>query len=75
MSMKMSEVIRDRIKLALHLPRHKLVCAVVVGQNSGQAMRYASRCLWDVDNDGFATASYENGSLFATATVYAVYCD
>jgi len=74
LSTRLSDAIRDRIK-ALHLSRHKLVCTVVVGQHGGQAMRHASRCIWDADNDGFATASYDNGSLFATATVYAAYYD
>jgi len=74
MSMQLSEAIKDRIK-ALHLPRYKLICTVVIGQNSGQSMRHASRWLWDADNDGFASVSYDNGSLFATATVYVVYYD
>jgi len=75
LSTQLSYAIRDRIKLALHLPRYKLVCAAVVGQNAGQALRHASRCLWDAHDDGFATASYQNDSLFATATVYAAYYD
>jgi len=74
MAKQLSEVIKDRIK-ALRMPRYKLVCSVVIGQNSGQAVRNASRCLWDADNDGFASASYANRSLLATATVYAVYYD
>jgi len=74
MSTQLSEVIKERIK-ALRLPRYKLVCSVIIGQNSGQALRHVSRCLCDADNDGFASASYSNNSLFATATVYAVYND
>jgi len=72
MSKQLSEVIKDRIKV-LRLPRYKLVCTVIIGQNGDQDVRHASRCLCDSDNDGFASASYENGSLFATASVYAVY--
>jgi len=74
MAMRLSEVIKDRVK-ALPLRRYKLVCSVVIGQNGGQAVRHASRCLCDADNDGFASASYANSSLFAIATVYAVYHD
>jgi len=74
MSKQLSEVIKDRIKV-LRLPRYKLLCTVAIGQNSGQAVRHTSRCLWDSDNDGFASASYKNSSLFATASVYAVYYD
>jgi len=74
MSRRLSEVIRDRVK-TLRLPRYKLVCTVLIGQNSGQALQHASRCLLDADNDGFASASYENSSLFASATVYAIYYD
>ena len=74
MSLQLGEVIKDRIK-ALRLTRYKLVCLVVIGQNTGQAVRHASRCLWDAHNDSFASASYVNSSLFATATVYAIYYD
>jgi len=74
MSMLLSEVIRDRIK-ALRQRRHKVVCSVVIGENGGQALRHASRCLSNADCDSFASSSYTNNSLFAVATVYAVYHD
>jgi len=36
-------------------------------------MQLSSRCLWVPTTDGCATASYSNSSLFAVATVFAVY--
>jgi len=76
MSKQLSEVIRNHINFKLlRLRRYKLVCSVVVGQNSGQSVRIASRCLCDSENDAFASATYESRSLFAIASVYAVYYD
>jgi hypothetical protein len=56
-------------------PRYRVVCAVVIGQLSGQSLRYASRCMWDPSRDSYASGSFQNSSLFATATVFAVYYD
>jgi len=36
-------------------------------------MQLASRCLWVPNTDAFSSASFSNDSLFAVATVYAVY--
>lgn len=72
LSEQLSEIIRARVK-ELGLRRHKIVCVVTIGQIRGQTVRCASRCLWDSDTDGEATATFQNHSLFATATVYAIY--
>ena len=54
-------------------PRYRIVCTVMIGQLTGQSVRYVSRCMWDTATDSSASASYQNSSLFATATVFAVY--
>lgn len=41
-------------------PRYKLVFQATFGENSGQMVRCASRCLWDADNDNCASASWSN---------------
>ncbi|XP_041354348.1 dynein light chain Tctex-type protein 2B-like [Gigantopelta aegis] len=53
--------------------RYKLVVQVFVGQNVNQGVQVASRCVWNADTDTYATVSYENSSLFAVASCYAVY--
>ncbi|CAH1775094.1 unnamed protein product [Owenia fusiformis] len=72
LSQTLSEMIKNRVK-EMNFPRYKIVCVVTIGQNCGQDFRSASRCLWDRDNDTFATVTFKNSSLFAIANVYATY--
>ncbi len=69
---RLSEAIKVRVK-ALQFKRHKLVVHVLVGSHNGQSMELASRCLWNQDTDSYASATYQNTSLFAIASVYGVY--
>ena len=69
---RLSEAIKVRVK-ALQFTRHKLVVHVLVGSHSGQCLELASRCLWNQETDSYATASYQNSSLFAIASVYGIY--
>ena len=41
-------------------PRYKLIFQALVGENNNQALRIASRCLWDKDLDHCATATFSN---------------
>lgn len=66
------EQIRVRVR-ELSLPRYKLVCSVVLGPREGQGVHVVSRALWDEVHDGLASATFTNSSLFAVATVHAVY--
>jgi len=68
----MCSVIKDKVKeLQQGDKRHrKLVVHVMVGQDAGQTVRFASRCLWDVSDDSMASATYRNNSLFAVAVVF-----
>ncbi|XP_074545280.1 dynein light chain Tctex-type 5 [Halichoeres trimaculatus] len=72
MTKTLCEVIKARVK-DLMIPRYKIVVLVHIGQLTGQSMQISSRCLWDPSNDTFASYSFKNSSLFAVATVYAVY--
>ena len=42
------------------MPRYKLICQASVGENNGQSMRMASRCLWDKDYDTCASVTWTN---------------
>ncbi|XP_048800269.1 dynein light chain Tctex-type 5 [Lagopus muta] len=72
MAATVSEVIKARVK-DLVLPRYKIVVVTHIGQLNGQGMQIGSRCLWDPTTDTFASYVFQNTSLFALATVYAVY--
>ena len=54
------ETIKKRVKEECYLPRHKLVCQVVLGEMKDQGVRVTSRCLWDPDSDNYASAYYKN---------------
>uniref|UniRef100_A0A8D2KW47 Tctex1 domain containing 4 n=1 Tax=Varanus komodoensis TaxID=61221 RepID=A0A8D2KW47_VARKO len=68
----LSDLIRNRVK-DLTPSRYKLVCNVFLGQQANQGLLIASRSLWDVGNDSFASATFTNSSLFAVATVHGIY--
>lgn len=51
---------------APHLARPQ----VTFCQQSGQAMRVASRCLWDPANDGSACGHFENDTLVCACQVW-----
>jgi len=54
-------------------PRYKLVFQASFGENMGQMVRTASRCLWDADTDNCASASWDNGRVYAVAMCFALY--
>ena len=68
----LSSRIIERVK-SLNIERYKLVCLVNVGSKHNQGIRVASRCLWNEEVDTQATASVENSTLFAVATVFGIY--
>eukprot|EP00164_Ancoracysta_twista_P002517 GFYU01003351.1.p1 GENE.GFYU01003351.1~~GFYU01003351.1.p1 ORF type:complete len:131 (+),score=38.23 GFYU01003351.1:109-501(+) len=72
LSKKICDKIREQAK-ALECPRYKLIVQATVGEIKGQTVRVASRCLWDTGNDNYASDSYRNSSLWATAIVFGVY--
>ena len=55
--------------------RYKLISHVVIGEMKGQDIRFGSRCLWDTGNDKLVSVVYKNGSLYAVATIFAIYYD
>lgn len=70
----LSSTIKDRAK-AFPWKRYRYVVQVIVGQNSQQAVKIGSRCIWDEKNDNFACASYKSKTLFAVAACYGIYLE
>ena len=74
MCITLSEVIKRRVKeLGKIVERFKLVVTVSLGQNIGQGLTIASRSLWNEKTDSYASASLNNGSLFAVGIVFGGY--
>jgi tctex1 domain-containing protein 2 len=69
---KLSDTITQEIKL-LPNSRHKIVTIVFIGENKGQDLRVASRCLWDSRYDNCISVEYKNQSMFVVANVYGLY--
>ena len=72
LSQSLSDVIKSRVK-EMNCPRYKFVCQVTIGEAGGQGIYHTSRCMWNTTTDNFATATYNNASLFAVANVYGLY--
>lgn len=72
LSKTLTEVIKGKVK-EMSFPRYKIICLVLIGQKLGQGLEVASRSIWNTDTDNYASATFENHSLFAVASVYATY--
>jgi hypothetical protein len=70
---KIAEEIKSLVKNTLSIPSYKVVVQTVIGQISGQGVRVASKCLWDDENDNYASFTYTNNSLFCTGIVFGIY--
>ncbi len=57
----------------LSMPAYKLIVSAVLGEVKGQGIKIASKCLWDVQNDNYATFTYQNEKLFCTCMVFGIY--
>lgn len=75
LSKDIADKIKEKIKCTLHIPRYKLVTQVTVGQMKDQGVRITSRCLWDTSTDNYATASFQNQHIWASAIVFGLYTD
>ena len=62
----LTDIIKEKVK-DMGYDRYKLVVQVCVGQKKGQAMRFASRCLWDTSCDNYASEFFENKTLYCVA--------
>ncbi|XP_069134496.1 dynein light chain Tctex-type 5-like [Argopecten irradians] len=71
LSLQLSDTIRNTIK-RMKFPRYKFVSFVTIGQKGNPNVVVASRCVWNTDDDSFASVTYENKTLFANAVVFAM---
>ncbi|KAL4608182.1 tctex1 domain-containing protein 2-like [Arapaima gigas] len=72
LSRTLADSIKDKLKEA-GFDRYKLVVQVIIGQQGGETIKVASRCLWDADTDSFAQDVFVNDSLFCVAAAFGCY--
>ena len=75
LSKDIADKIKDQCRKELNLPRYKIIVQVTVGQRKDQGVRITSRCLWDTSTDQYASASYQNEFVWASALVFGMYTD
>nr|7K58_O Chain O, Dynein light chain 2A [Tetrahymena thermophila]7K5B_O Chain O, Dynein light chain 2A [Tetrahymena thermophila] len=64
--------LREKIKRG-KVPRYKIGVQVVFGEIKGQGLRIASKCLWDVQNDNYASYTYTSEKVYCTGIVFGCY--
>lgn len=74
LSVEICDQIRDECK-KLKMPRYKIIVQATIGQLKGQGVRICSRCLWDETTDNYASASYQNQTLWASVMVFGLYTE
>lgn len=74
LTIELADMIRSLTK-DMYQPRYKVLVFVAVGDNKGQDMRLASRCLWNTDFDNCVSVSHSTKNIWASAIVYLLYCD
>lgn len=73
LSIEISEKIKVSARKLKCSPRYKIAVIVHLGQRNNQGLYIGSRCLWNSDQDTFASVQYTNSTLFAVAILYACY--
>merc|ERR1712066_1175722 len=71
-TLELSNDIKAAVK-ELNIPRYKIIVQVVIGEQASQGLRVASKCLWDVTSDNWASYTFQNNSLFAVGMVFGCY--
>ena len=75
LSKDIADKIKEKCKSTMDLPRYKIIVQVTIGQMRDQGVRITSRSLWDTTTDNYATVSYQNQNIWASAIVFGLYTD
>jgi len=75
LSKDIADKIKEKCKSTMDIPRYKIVVQVTIGQMKDQGVKITSRCLWDTTTDNYATVSYQNQHIWASAIVFGLYAD
>ena len=55
------------------IPRYRLICSTIIGQNLGQGVSFISRAVWNAKTDNFASISVKRDAYFVVCTVHGVF--
>lgn len=69
-----SNNVKRKVK-EFNIPRYKIVCNTVIGQNTDQGIQAASRSVWNSSTDNFACVGVKGEHIFAVVMVYGIYFD
>ena len=69
----LSDEIRNRLKAEPWSERYRYVVQVFLGEQKGEGIRLAARCLWDESMDNHASDVFSNESIICVASAYGVY--
>mmetsp|Transcript_27595 Transcript_27595/g.40612 ORF Transcript_27595/g.40612 Transcript_27595/m.40612 type:complete len:152 (-) Transcript_27595:1691-2146(-) len=75
LSKDIADKIKTKCKNTLNLPRYKLIVQVTIGQKKDQGVSITSRCLWDTSTDNYASVSYQDAFIWASALVFGLYIE
>ena len=75
LSKDVADKIKEKCKQSLNIPRCKILVQVTIGQMKDQGVKITSRCLWDTATDNYATVSFQNQHIWASAIVFGLYAD
>lgn len=72
-----SDMIKEKVKHQLSLPRYKIVSSVMVGERGDRdtSMLISSRCLWDQRFDNHVTVTVKKSGFYVVGMVFAVYAE
>merc|ERR1712146_590454 len=73
MTKKLSNLIKNKLKEDLELPRYKYVVQVVIAEQKGQGIKMGCRSFWDTETDNYAEYTYQNDALICVASAFGVY--
>lgn len=71
-SKHISDTVKEKLK-DLDLERYKFVVQVVIGEQRGEGVKVACRCLWDSDTDNYAQDIFMNDTLFCVVAAFGVF--
>ena len=75
LSKDIADKIKEKCKTSLNMPRYKIIVQVTIGQMKEQGVKLTSRCLWDTATDNYATVSFQNQHVWASAIAFGLYTD
>eukprot|EP00698_Gefionella_okellyi_P008785 TRINITY_DN2198_c0_g1_i1.p1 TRINITY_DN2198_c0_g1~~TRINITY_DN2198_c0_g1_i1.p1 ORF type:complete len:164 (+),score=30.61 TRINITY_DN2198_c0_g1_i1:41-493(+) len=72
MAKEICQEVQEKVK-KLGFDRYKFVVQATIGEVKGQAVRVASRCLWDDKNDNFASEEFRTPHMYGIVIVFGMY--